>query len=372
MPISYRRRYLKIKRRSSKKPLVVIKHSRIKTEKSLGYYPTINADLVSFEKSVENLQPIVCCNRTQAFNFKSPIEYKINGRCLPFYEDEAVEYLLYRLKTNRYIKDINAIVVPKQIESNCWFNSMFVMFFISDFGRVFFHYFRQFMIQGKTVTGERVDRDLWETFSLLNYIIEACVSGSKSAASLNTNKIIIRIYDLIGRQNKNPQIYQYKSAGNPIDYYIALINYLQHNELVSYKLNVNYFANWKETLSAAITPLSKMPHIIILEYMPHIITLPKPGNVEKPLKFTIQNCEYTLDSCAIIDKNQEHFCSAIVCNGREFIFDGYSKRRLIPFEWKSRINKNDDWQFKDYPKDIPAATWNFTSGYSCFMYYRTR
>ena len=52
-------------------------------------------------------------------------------------------------------------------------------------------------------------------------------------------------------------------------------------------------------------------------------------------------------------------------------FDGYSKSRLIPFDWKSKINENTNWGFKDYIYEFEDDTlWNFMEGYSCLCYYR--
>jgi hypothetical protein len=70
---------------------------------------------------------------------------------------------------------MNKIVPPVQIQSNCWFNTMFVTLFVSDKGRKFFHFFRQLMIEGIQSNGKSIPSDIRNGFALLNYAIEACL-----------------------------------------------------------------------------------------------------------------------------------------------------------------------------------------------------
>lgn len=57
-----------------------------------------------------------------------------------YYTPEAKNFLLHTLSANKHI-DLNKIIPPIQSQSNCWFNAMFVTFFVSDKGRKFFHFF---------------------------------------------------------------------------------------------------------------------------------------------------------------------------------------------------------------------------------------
>ena len=54
---------------------------------------------------------------------------------------EAKKYMLRNLSADKHI-DVTKIVPPIQIQSNCWFNAMFVTFFVSDKGRKFFSFFK--------------------------------------------------------------------------------------------------------------------------------------------------------------------------------------------------------------------------------------
>ena len=209
------------------------------------------------------------------------------------------------------------------------------------------------MIKGETL-GTIIDTPLRNVFALLNFIVECCLSGNELAHRLNTNKIIEKIYNLT--KEKNIISYNVGEAGNPIYYYKSLIQYLGRNEL---KVAVVNPFTWKKDVKN-IDP----PHIIIIQF--HF-----KNKIKKPLQFSIGKYVYELDSASVIDNSRQHFCSTITCNGIQFAFDGYSRSRLIPFEWKSKINKNINWGFKDYIYEFEDDTlWNFMEGYSCLCYYR--
>lgn len=320
------------------------------SEKESKYKLSLNNLLVSFRPTI--VDPLVVCNLQKAFRYEEKLKYKLNGKCYAYDSPVAKEYLLKRLKNNDVVS-ISKIIAPKQIDSNCWFNSMFMMFFISDRGRIFFHYMRELMIKGKTL-GTVIDPELRNVFALLNFIVECCLTGDELAHRLNTNKIIEKIYSLT--KEKNIITYNVGEAGNPIYYYKSLIQYLGKNEL---KVAVVNPFTWKKDVKK-IDP----PHIIIIQF--HF-----NNKIKKPLQFSIGEYVYELDSASVIDNSRQHFCSTITCNGVQFAFDGYSKSRLIPFEWKSKINKNINWGFKDYIYEFDDDTlWNFMEGYSCLCYYR--
>ena len=104
---------------------------KLSLNKSLPYYP--------------NNAAIEICNLREAFRYESKLKYKINKICYDYDNTEVKKYLLNKLNTPIHISQI---IPPKQIDGNCWFNSMFMMFFISDKGRVFFQYLRLLMIEG--------------------------------------------------------------------------------------------------------------------------------------------------------------------------------------------------------------------------------
>lgn len=323
------------------------------SDKESQYKLSLNKRLVSFRPT--NVEPLVVCNLQKAFGYKEKLKYKL-GKCYDYDNPVVEEYLLKRLKNNNVIS-VSKIIAPKQIDSNCWFNSMFMMFFVSDRGRIFFHYMRQLMIQGKTLD-TIIKQPLRDVFALLNFIVECCLSGNELAQRLNTNKIIEKIYQLT--KEKNITTFNINEPGNPIYYYQNIIQYLGRNELKVVILNSN---TWKKDIKN-MDP----PHIIIIEFYDYHDFKKKD---KKPRQFSIGNYVYDLDSASVIDNSREHFCSTITCNGIEFAFDGYSKSRLIPFKWKSKINENIDWGFKDYIYEFENDTlWNFMEGYACLCYYR--
>ena len=128
---------------------------------------------------------------------------------------------------------IDKIVPPIQSQSNCWFNAFFITFFVSDKGRKFFHFFRQLMIEGIQANGELIPQKLRNGFALLNYAIEACLTGNKYAYILDTNAIIRNIYDAVPESYKDklPYITNVDEAGNPMRYYGSIIHYLHNKSL---------------------------------------------------------------------------------------------------------------------------------------------
>ena len=349
--VNKRKKFFTTKARTQKSVTVNV-DSVVKSvnDKESQYKLSLNKLLVSFRPTL--VEPLVVCNLQKAFRYEEKLNYKLNGKCYAYDTPIVEEYLLKRLKNNKVVS-ISKIIAPKQIDSNCWFNSMFMMFFISDRGRIFFHYMRELMIKGETL-GTIIEPQLRNVFALLNFIAECCLTGNELAHRLNTNKIIEKIYKLT--KEKNIVSYNIGEAGNPIYYYRSLIQYLGRNEL---KVAIVNPYTWKKDLKK-IDP----PHIVIIQF--HF-----NNKVKKPLQFSIGEYVYELDSASVIDNSRQHFCSTITCNGVQFAFDGYSKSRLIPFEWKSKINENINWGFKDYIYEFDDDTlWNFMEGYSCLCYYR--
>jgi hypothetical protein len=192
-----------------------------------SYAPTINQDLVSL-KSIPR-EKISDCNNSRAFKLEEPLKIAIPGayygnNCHKYSTPEAQKFLLHNLSANKHV-DPSIIVPPIQIQSNCWFNTMFATLFISDKGRKFFHYFRELMIESKQANGTPIPEKLADAFALLNFAIESALTGSKYAYELNTNSIIKQIYESI--PDKYHKIYPYvvgvDAASNPIRYYGSII-----------------------------------------------------------------------------------------------------------------------------------------------------
>ena len=88
------------------------------------------------------------------------------------------------------------VVAPLQLQSNCWFNTMYMVFFISDKGRKFFRFFRQLMIEGQQENGEKISPPrLAQALFLFNAYIESSYNlddSSKTimAEGMDTNILI--------------------------------------------------------------------------------------------------------------------------------------------------------------------------------------
>jgi hypothetical protein len=337
-----------------------------------SYAPTINQQLVTL-KSIPR-EELLDCNTESAFEVKTPLQIGIpqtqNGsqiKCFNYTTPQAKQFLLHNLAADKHI-DPKKIIPPIQSQSNCWFNAMFVSFFVSDKGRKFFHFLRQLMIEGKQKNGTVIPSKLRDVFALLNFGIDACLTGNKFAYTLDTNRIIHRLYKHIPQSYKSqyPYIVDVDEAGNPLLYYISIINYLNDNSIVLLLVR-DADNNWKDKVVNALNKMTHLPHIIVLE-----VYDPKADQFnKKPISFTVNKGKYQIDSAIVRDTTKQHFCSTITCEKQEMGYDGMSFHRLVPLEWKQKMNSNFNWEFegtKDF--DGTPLVWNFTKCYQMLMYYR--
>lgn len=332
-----------------------------------SYSPTINKELVTL-KSIERTD-LMNCNSEDAFKLKEPLQIGMNGKCYYYYTPHAKKFLLHNLAANKHI-DPKKIIPPIQSNSNCWFNAMFVTFFVSDKGRKFFHFLRQLMIEGKQQNGTVIPEHLRDAFALLNFGVDACLTGNEFAYKLNTNSIIHLLYKAIPQsyKTKYPYIVDIDEAGNPLLYYISIINYL-HNSSIQLLFIRDANSNWKDTVTLAVQKMSHLPHIIVLE----IYDEKASKFNKKPTSFSIKDGKYEIDSAVVRDISQQHFCSVITCEGKEMGYDGASFHRLAPLSWKNKMNSNMEWGFegtKDY--DGTLLKWSFSKSYQLLMYYRVK
>jgi hypothetical protein len=343
------------------------KIARRATNKS--YAPTINDQLVTL-KSIDR-EDLLDCNINSAFKFKEPLQIGIPGtqKCFEYYTQEAQEFLLKNLSADKHVNP-KKIIPPIQSQANCWFNAMFATFFISDKGRKFFHFLRQLMIEGKQSDGNAIPEKLRDAFALLNFAVDACLTGNDYAYKLNTNSIIHSLFKGIpdSYKQKYPHIVDIDEAGNPLLYYISIINYLNNNS-IQILLIRDVTSNWKDRLTESINKMSRLPHIIVFE----IYDEDASEFNTKPVSFTINDGKYEIDSAVVRDVSKQHFCTTITCEGNEMGYDGMSFHRLVSLKWKQRLNNNINWQFEgstDY--DGSSLEWNFTKSYQMLMYYRVK
>ena len=343
-----------------------------------SYSPTVNKELVMLQ-SIER-ENVHDCNNEKAFELKEPLQIGITGKiygksCLPYYDDKSVKFLLKNLSANKHVSP-DKIVPPVQSQSNCWFNTMFVTLFVSDKGRKFFHFFRQLMIEGLQSNGDSIPNNLRNGFALLNYAIDACLTGNKYAYILDTNAIIRNIYDAIPEsyKEKMPYLTDIGEAGNPMRYYGSLIHYL-NSKSIQLLFVKDASEKWKEMILKELEKKEHMPHFIILEiYDGSNKTAGKSGIVtNKARSFFVKGVKYALDSCVIRDISQQHFSSVLTCENDEMAYDGMSYHRLVPFSWKKYINSDFSWGFDgSNDSDGTPLKWNFTHGYQMLLYYRVK
>jgi hypothetical protein len=341
-----------------------------------SYSPSINNQLVTL-KSISR-QPLIDCNTNKAFSLKSNqiLEINIDDKCYPYFSSVAKKFLLKNLSANKHINPKN-IITPIQALGNCWFNTMFVTLFVSDKGRKFFHFFRQLMIEGKTSDNNKpIPKNLKNGLALLNYAIDACLTGNEFAYKMDTNTIIKDIYNNIPSKYKDvlPYITNIKEAGNPIRYYGSLIYYL-HDKSIQMAFISSCNKTWKTQLLNKLKEYGSQdpkdnykPHLIILEFFDDeskVVT-------NKATKFALPTgAQYKLDSCIIRNTKGHHFSSLLTCEKKEYGYDGMSFHRLVPLSWKKNLNKDFVWQFEgSTDNDDKLLEWNFRSGYQMLVYYR--
>jgi hypothetical protein len=344
----------------------------VKKREKGSYAPTINRELVTM-KSIPR-QELSDCNIEDAYMLKSQLQIGISGnlygkKCFNYNSPEAKKFLLRNLAADKHI-DPKKVVPPIQLQSNCWFNAMFVTFFISDKGRKFFHYLRQLMIEGKQRDGTIIPENLRNAFALLNFGIDACLTGNKFAYELNTNAIISQLYKSIpsSYKTKYPYIVDVDEAGNPLLYYMSIINYLNNSSIITLFIR-DANNKWKDKVVESLSKLTHLPHVIVLEVYDE-----KASEFnKKPISFTVNEGKYMIDSAVIRDTTKQHFCATITCEGEEMGYDGMSFHRIVPLGWKEKLNSNFNWQFEgttDY--DGTPLEWNFTKCYQLLTYYRVQ
>lgn len=356
-----------------------------------SYSPSINKELISL-KSISR-EKYIDCNIEKAFELKEPLRIGVpinSGKdyeCYEYNDKKAIEFLLKNLSANKHINP-SIIIPPIQSESNCWFNTFFATFFISDKGRKFFHFFRSLMIIGEQKKGNKMPKDLADGFALLNYSIDACLTGNGYSYILDTNSIIHKIYQSIPREYKlkKPYIVDIKKAGNPVLYYISLINYLDNIFLSSQdkknlkkpniklefirgenKENINTTQDILNTyISSNGENVENKPELFIIEILDN-----DANKILREEEIRLGNIKYKLDSAVIRDISKQHFCATLTCEKKEMGYDGMSFHRLIDFKWKKNLNKNYNWIFEGtIDNNGSHLKWNFTKCYQMLFYYR--
>lgn len=334
-----------------------------------SFSPAINRQLVSL-KSIAPKNISGCENLMQV---------KIGKKCVSATTKQAQQKLLYNLRSSKHL-DCTRFIAPKQFNSNCWFNTMFVTFFFSDKGRKFFRFLRQLMIIGEKANGEKIPQELAELFSIFNIIIDMYYNQQnnnnvKLIRNFNTNYFIENLHTILIK--KYIRVYKKNESGNPIEYYKNIIKYLNYNVVNIMSIEIETTAS-----NSFIDKMIKKqlmynnPNInpSIVEY-PEIIIVEMLDDESKTISDRELNLElidskgnrhnYHLDAVIIRDRDKQHFSSLLTCGGKEYSFDGASYSRLNHFGWKDYLNKRRYWGFEGHD-----LKWSFMSSYQMLFYYK--
>jgi len=300
------------------------------------------------------------------------------GRCYGLKSKIAQTYMIDNLLSKKPV-DCNAIIAPKQLQSNCWFNAFFMVYFISDKGRKFFRYLRLAMITGKLPNGTQISSKLRMPLLIMNKYIEASLLGVPPDADprislatlMDTNQVIRKIARNLGKTKRTDlNIVKTKEASNPFEFYNGLITYLKSNPLVFTKIVVRSSNSKKKLASDIQNLLNNERHALdffILERWSEDFPI-RSWSIPKKFKINYKGEEHTyiLDSAVLRDTQKSHFSAYITCNGKPFGFDGEGFARMTPFDWKKKMNKDKKWRFADQHKTY----FNFQKGYYMLFYYR--
>lgn len=389
----------KVKKRSKKQKIVleqnpehitskpnnlIIKNNTPKLAKELRkaqrtvtntYSPSINRQLMSL-KSITPKGDIYDCP-----NGDIMVQMKNGKKCFKWSSKRARDVMLQNLNTTKPVI-ASEIMAPMQNQSNCWMNSFFVMWFISDGGRKFNRWFRQVAITGKLPNGTNIPSKFKQPAFLLNKMIDASLRGgndpSRYSELMDTNEII-RSFNMAAPKSG---IVKTKVASNPLSFYSTIYKAIvgvtgkERNNTRSDSWVENGPTNWlnfvahgndtKEMLQNHIHNNFKISHpkVIFIE------TFDSDAGVEKHEILTFnengKNISYKLDAVVLRNTTKIHFSAYITINNVDYGFDGESYSRLEKFDWKNKLNKDTQWRFTEKFETY----FNFVKCYSMLIYYR--
>ena len=361
-----------------------------------SYSPTINKEIERLSISPHEELFSIACNENE-------ILVPEKEKCYGWKSKIAQKYLLDNLKSKKPLV-AEHIRAPYQHRSNCWFNTFFMLFFITDKGRKFFKAFREAMITGRfRTTNGKIPDSIRYPFWLLNKMITAALIGSKDPvgfwSDMNTNDVISEIYRKIGKKYSGTrtvgfnQITKPGDAGNPISMFLGITNYFDNEYNASGFGLRNFSIRGYESFKGLETPNTSVykhivktkPHIIIVEIIdftdeeypmktkangkiPGKNRYAQVKDFKKKKKYKYGNMEYSLESVGIRSTNRAHICALLTLNKKDYMFDGENKNNIYRKDWKKLLNKNEN--FKITPSI--SETYNFKKSYQCLVYFRTK
>lgn len=369
--------------------------------KERSYSPTINKEFT--RKDITHHKDL--------FGDCKDHEIKINSECLNWKDKRVEKYLLDNLKSTRKIKGEN-IISPKQNRANCWFNTFFMCYFISDKARKFSKSFRHAMITGmiykQNGKKEKIPDNLRLPYWKLNKFITASLVGHKDPSLFmkgekgNTNILIKDIYNLMKSYDPNTSMRNVGESGNPrvmfrymitmfkirlegrgtfkvknlqigpeeCRYYLKQIDFVQKN---GYKYNNEYGdQRWEEEAAEKFKNeiIKNKPHILCISLNEGQKNDSSEG-IGKRLVYKFGNLEYTLDSIGIRDYNRKkHICGLLTINGEDYVYDGGDHTPLVKQKWRNLLNKDQD--FKIPNNNSSKLKYNLKKSVLYMVYYRTK
>ena len=260
------------------------------------------------------------------------------------------------------------IIPPRQCYSNCWFNVLFMMHFISDKGRKFFEPLRLLMIKGdydtNLVKATNINKFKKALF-LFNIAIDSALTGSSFSNKMDTNQLIMYIYDSI--KVKKSWVKKKGEFGNSLDYFLSLMKLIYKKEFFNFII-LNKLIDINSTLI--------VPNVINLSYLPELIIIELYDDSSKKINnkkniltvnYDDNKYDYILDSICIRDVNAEHVGCYITLNKDGYFFDGDSSNRIKKINWKTNKFLNSK---KTVTFDKINADFNMRSGYQILYYFR--
>ena len=254
-------------------------------EKELVQYsPSVNRAIMSLRQLSPHPDIFNCVK-----NREIKVQTKKGPKCVSWKTKRAQQTMLDNLLSKKKII-ASHIIAPKQSLSNCWFNTFFMTFFISDLGRKFNRSLRETMITGNIIKHNkpttRIAKELQWPFFLLNKYIEASLRGtddpSRFAELMDTNVLIRQIYNATKKLGHKGAakfaIAKTRQPSNPLTFYTAIMNYLyQAGENPIWKREFRdekWHSHIKKNLEAAASQDGQTPHIVYMKYGDHFAQEP--------------------------------------------------------------------------------------------------
>jgi hypothetical protein len=370
-----------------------------------SYSPDANKYVVSFKESLHRMGNIDICNHNEfgtTFNTKNigDIEIRIGDKkvkkCAPLKSKTVTDHMLSSLRNPRPL-DINKVIFPIQIESNCWFNTWFVAMFISDKGKKFTRFLREKMITGRL--SKKYGLHMKHTMKLLNLCIECSYNRGNydTRYVINTNSIIRHLAEStvseyrLGRVSPQilPGIYFQGDAGNPADYYRNLLYHLS-TSADKFLMHTLEYEDDIVTNGKRVNGLMEADEIIVGQTIPDMVNIrthtPNPerfrdipvvvtgvyhfGETIRVVDRSGKRTNYELDSIIIRDIDKHHFIILFVCNNTSYVYDGELSTPVMKYNWRKEMLKDGKKLTIKYEDMKTSLTYKIDKSLCEYFYYR--